>query len=258
VNPAQRDQIEATVMREPPQADDDGEVTSGVVAVAAVTAPVASAAVVDGTDGSRTFTHQYACDDGSFTVPPWVTQVTVVAVGAAGLADQDNLRNAAPGAWVSGGVGGLGSKVTMTLSVTPGEVLHAGVTSNAMSGRIGGYAGTVDIKAGTALGAGGTGGAASSVSTTEGCSQSSPLVVAGGGGGTGSIMTGGGGGGAGGSGSASAGDNGHGGGDNGAHFGAGGLAGDASPGVAMVYLGDVNYLESSSSSIVEQVGPGPR
>ena len=108
-----------------------------------------------------------------FTVPAGVTEIAVVATGAAGAA--------APG----GAAGGLGATVTGALPVTPGDTLYVNVALGGARGGIG---------QGTNRD-GGSGGGASDVRT---CSSAAPgcaltgdvatdprLVVAGGGGGSG-------------------------------------------------------------------------
>ncbi|NUR60239.1 MAG: hypothetical protein HOV87_16495, partial [Catenulispora sp.] len=59
-------------------------------------------------------------DNGSFTVPDGVTQLTVTAVGGGGGGGGDSARHSAA-AWGGGG-GGAGTIVTCVLPVTAGQV----------------------------------------------------------------------------------------------------------------------------------------
>jgi len=124
----------------------------------------------------------------TFTVPPGVTSLSVVATGAGGGSGQG----------VAGGAGGLGAQVTATLSVTPGETLYVEVggtgAAGSQSGGSGGFNGGGDSPTG-----GGGGGGASDIrtcsitATTCGngvtSSLTSRLVVAAGGGGGGGFST---------------------------------------------------------------------
>lgn len=151
-----------------------------------------------------TVTYSYTGAEQSFTVPAGVTQIAVVTTGAGGGTGLADFSEA-------GGIGGLGTQATATLTVTPGETLYvevggpgaAGVDS--ISGSAGGFNG-----GGASLLGGGSGGGASDLRTcsilTVACRNGATnslasrlLVAAGGAGGGGAgIAASGGGGGAGG------------------------------------------------------------
>jgi hypothetical protein len=156
----------------------------------------------------------------TYTVPARVTELEVRAYGADGLPGVDNTvdglwpssnyppGNTGAGSKQPGGLGGAGSEVDTTISVTPGETLYVGPASAAFTGGGGGLAGMYSGDQGTTAatqatepGAGGNGGDASFVSTqppttnTGGCTfspsqLSSVLVVAAGGGGGGGAGSG--------------------------------------------------------------------
>ncbi len=125
-----------------------------------------------------------ACDYGpmvgnvgatdSFTVPSWVSSITITAVGGMGGGSGGGVQ----------AVGGYGALITATVPVTPGETLAVNVGGNGNSGADG-KPGSGGIDGGGAGGCGaaqfcgGGGGGASAVLAAD----STPLVVAGGGGG---------------------------------------------------------------------------
>lgn len=156
----------------------------------------------------------------TYTVPARVTKLEVRSYGAGGLSGVNNTvdglwpssnyppGNTGAGATQPGGLGGAGSEVDTTITVTPGETLYVGPASEAFAGGSGGLAGIYSGDQGTTAaaqaaepGAGGDGGDASFVSTqpptidSSGChftssTLSSVLVVAAGGGGGGGAGSG--------------------------------------------------------------------
>ncbi len=147
----------------------------------------------------------------TWTVPPGITSVSVVATGGGG--GGAGLAGTGPG-----GAGGAGAVVTSTLSVTPGQVLNLVVGGGGQAGTNG----TV-VNSG-ACGAGGGGGGSTNIDA-----GSSDQIIAGGGGAGGGCNTAGAGGIAGGTGGA--GGNGGGlGGSAGGGGGSGGIGGAAGPG----------------------------
>jgi len=127
--------------------------------------------------GTTTCTFAPTGTEDSFTVPAGVGSVHVVAVGGRG-ADGE----------VGGGVGGLGTRVSADLAVTPGQTLYVEVAGDGTDG--GGFNGGGDGGSPTcgSGGDGGGGGGASDVRTlpmSAGGSLDSRLLVAAGGGGGG-------------------------------------------------------------------------
>lgn len=129
-------------------------------------------------------TYAYTGGPQIYVVPPGVTSISVVLNGAQGLTPS------------GGGTGGLGGRISGTISVTPGEVLQVMVGG---SGASGGFNG------GTTGGGGGSDIRRPAFSTSSSCAYnltctfSQRVIVAGGGGGGGAFSpSGGGNGGAGG------------------------------------------------------------
>jgi hypothetical protein len=126
--------------------------------------------------GSQTMTFNYTGSMQTWTVPSCVTQIQFDVSGAKG----------GNGKLPEGGIGGNGGRVTGTLSVTPGQVLHIyvggmggnGVQSQASAG---GFNGGGSVPSGGSQ-VGGGGGGASDIRTI-GNTLSDRIVVAGGGGG---------------------------------------------------------------------------
>jgi len=195
--------------------------------IGAVAPPVGAASAAEQT---VVFTDvPYAdCTDGTYTVPPGVIAVDVEAIGDAGTPGESNLSNRVPSRPISGGTGGQGTKVTTRISVTPGQVLHVGVSSrDGVGGGASGQVGKPAAYPGALDGDGGAGGDGSFVADdapASTCDLTGVRVIAaggGGGGGAGSnfAMLGGGAGG-------SFSDDGLPGGDNGSHHGGPGRSGD--------------------------------
>lgn len=155
---------------------------------------IPSAAEIDGifaivsrkrTGGVVTTTLSYTGGSQSFVVPAGITSVDYDVQGAQG------------GEGIAGAVGGRGSRVTGTLTVTPGETLTV---------RVGGQGGDIGPRTGgfNGGGTGGTQGSGSSVSVggaggggaSSIARSTTPLVVAAGGGGASNSLSGGNGGGA--------------------------------------------------------------
>jgi Glycine rich protein len=108
----------------------------------------------------------------TFTVPPGVYDVNVLAVGGAG--------------GTSGAAGGPGGQVNGDIAVTPGETLYVEVGGNGLGTGVGGFNG--GASGGSGGTSGGGGGGASDVRTSPRAAGLSPdhrVIVAGGGGGGG-------------------------------------------------------------------------
>ncbi len=108
----------------------------------------------------------------SVTLPPWVTSVTITAVGGTGASGYDG--------------GGRGAVVTTTATTTPSEALTVTVGRNGLGLTGGSGAGSGGSAFDTGGTNGGGGGGASAV-----FSGSNPVVIAGGGGGGGALGGGG-------------------------------------------------------------------
>ncbi|MCU1358307.1 MAG: hypothetical protein JWM89_3725, partial [Acidimicrobiales bacterium] len=209
-------------------------VAATVTAVAGSAAPARAGSF--GHDlGKVTFTTSGACVDGTFTVPPGITAVTVTAVGGAGNAGSANSNQLSS---YAGGAAGKGSKIVTTVPVTPGMVLYANVAEPITSlppdgSGAGGPGGIGDQDIGANVNPGGHGGSSSWVTNADPGGACAPApasvltVAAGGGGGGGGGTRG-----PGGAGGTETVNSGHGGdGDqNGQDDGAGGAGGTTSTG----------------------------
>ncbi len=174
------------------------------------------------TPGQQTFMPSSNSCYQTYTVPQYVTELGVTAIGGTGENGQNNVVDGtAPSSFDGklsgnagngqpGGLGGLGTEVDTTISVTPGETLYVGPASEAFPGGSGGLAGmnagqqpATPTAQAAEPGAGGGGGDASFVSTapptggSDGtCSftaselQNDILVIAAGGGGGGGAGSG--------------------------------------------------------------------
>jgi sugar lactone lactonase YvrE len=161
-----------------------------VAAVAAIGTSSLSAGPAGATP--TVFTNSGSCVDDTYSVPPGISAVHVIAIGAAGGAGEDGSVNGGSG---TGGAGGDGSQVAATVPVTPGQTLYVNVAGSYVpqgpqnEGAGGGPGGPSN---GGFAQIGGPGGSASWVANTNpvsggNCTPSSPslLAVAAGGGGGG-------------------------------------------------------------------------
>lgn len=132
-------------------------------------AALASALPTECAEASGTVMCSYLIGDNLFTVPDGVSSISVVAIGGRGAS-------------VGAETGGAPAKVSASLSVSPGDVLHAVVGHSAFdrAGSGGGGLGGNTVPALSC--AGGGGGGASDIRTSASLS-SRVLVAAGGGGG---------------------------------------------------------------------------
>lgn len=134
---------------------------------------------VTGTALADTMTFSSTGAEQTFTVPPWVSTVHVVAIGGRGGADDASYPSPAQG--------GFGAVATADLVVAEGEVLYVEVGGNGTPGDSSRAPGNGGFNGGGAggLNAGGGGGGSDvrSSSAVSASSLATRLIVAGGGGG---------------------------------------------------------------------------
>jgi hypothetical protein len=179
----------------------DASVLSGLVhprnrlVTLAVAAAVAGCCALLGASQARAEAVTFLPTGGeqSFTVPPGVTSIHVIAIGGKG-GDGVPSGSSAPG-----GSGGYGAMVSADLAVTPGQILYVEVGGNGADGAqggAGGFNGGGGGNADTGIGYfGGGGGGASDIRLAPraaGTSLGLRLITAAGGGGGGAINFGGG------------------------------------------------------------------